>query len=133
MRRIAAGGMWATGWYYADPLLSAAIGLFIVPRTWRLLSESVGILLEGAPSDVNLAQLRESLLKIPGVAAVHDLHVWVLTSGNYAMSLHAVLHDGAEHDEVRRAICDHARAEFKIGHATVQVERAGCLPAETHL
>jgi len=129
---IAASVMWATGWYYADPLLSAAIGLFIVPRTWRLLSEAVGILLEGTPSDVNLARLRETLLQIPGVATVHDLHVWVLTSGVYAMSLHAVLHDGADHDDVRRAICDHARIAFKISHATVQVERAGCLPAETH-
>ena len=83
---------------------------------------------------MNLAQLRESLLKIPGVAAVHDLHVWVLTSGNYAMSLHAVLQDGADHDEVRRAICTHSRDSLKIGHVTVQVERGtGCLPAETHL
>lgn len=130
---IAAAVMWATGWYYADPLLSAAIGLFIIPRTWGLLSESVGILLEGTPSDVNLAQLRESLLKLPGVAAVHDLHVWVLTSGNYAMSLHAVLQEGADLDAVRRAICEHARTEFKIGHVTVQAERDGCLPADTHL
>mgnify|MGYP000228656883 CR=1 FL=1 len=129
---IAAGIMWATGWYYADPLISAGIGVFILPRTWSLLREAVGILLEGTPSDVNLAALRVALEKLPGVAAVHDLHVWALTSGVYAMSLHAVLKDDASHDEVCNAIREHARSAFKINHSTVQVERVCCPPSETH-
>lgn len=129
---IAAGIMWATGWYYADPLISAGIGLFILPRTWGLLREAVGILLEGTPSDINLTALRASLEQLAGVAAVHDLHVWALTSGVYAMSLHAVLKENASHDEVCRTIRDHARDAFKISHTTVQVERAGCPPTETH-
>src|SRR5207344_2401482 len=83
--------VWTTGWYYADPLASAAIGLFILPRTWRLLREAVRILLEGTPADVNLAVLRDALEAVPGVSAVHDLHVWALTSGMNAMSLHAVI------------------------------------------
>lgn len=129
---VAAGIMWVTGWYYADPLISVGIGLFILPRTWMLLREAVGILLEGTPSDVNLAALRTALETLPGVAAVHDLHVWALTSGVYAMSLHAVLKDDAGHDEVCLAIRQHARSAFKINHSTVQVERACCPPAETH-
>jgi cobalt-zinc-cadmium efflux system protein len=130
---LAAAIMWGTGWYYVDPLISVAIGLFIVPRTWRLLSEAVGILLEGTPADVNLTNLRASLEKLPGVAGVHDLHVWTLTSGVYAMSLHAVLKDDAVHEAVIRTICDHARSTYKITHTTVQVERAGCSPADTHI
>ena len=86
----------------------------------------------GTPSDVNLAALRTALETLPGVAAVHDLHVWALTSGVYAMSLHAVLKDDAGHDEVCLAIRQHARSAFKINHSTVQVERACCPPAETH-
>lgn len=129
---IAAGIMWATGWYYADPIISAGIALFILPRTWGLLREAVGILLEGTPSDINMAALRTSLEQLAGVAAVHDLHVWALTSGVYAMSLHAVLREDASHDEVCRVIQNHARDAFKISHTTVQVERAGCSPADTH-
>ncbi len=130
---IAAAVMWTTGWYYADPLLSAAIGLFILPRTWRLLSEAVGILLEGTPADVNLAELRASLLQLPGVAGVHDLHVWALTSGVYAMSLHAVSEEDTAHEAIIKAICGHARTEYKITHTTVQVEGAGCSAADMHV
>jgi cobalt-zinc-cadmium efflux system protein len=130
---IAAAIIWATGWYYIDPLISVAIGLFILPRTWRLISEAVGILLEGTPADVNLASLRAALVSLPGVAAVHDLHVWTLTSGVYAMSVHAVPKAGITHEAVIRAICDLARTPYKITHTTVQVERSGCLPADTHL
>jgi cobalt-zinc-cadmium efflux system protein len=85
--------MLTTGWYYADPILSAAIGLFILPRTWKLMSEAVGILLEGTPSNVNLAAVREALLAVRGVAGVHDLHVWTLTSGMNALSAHVVIAD----------------------------------------
>ncbi|MFN2512916.1 MAG: TolC family protein [Pyrinomonadaceae bacterium] len=84
-----------TGWYYADPMISAGIGLFILPRTWLLLRDAVGVLLEGTPADVNLAALREAIKDVAGVADVHDLHVWSLTSDVNAMSVHAVLADHA--------------------------------------
>lgn len=125
--------MWRTGWYYADPLISVVIGLFILPRTWLLLREGVGVLLEGTPSDVNLAALRESIKDVTGVADVHDLHVWSLTSGVNAMSVHTVLADHALHDEVLAAVHKRVAAEFKIHHATVQVECQGCGVDETHL
>src|SRR5262249_5713358 len=73
--------MLTTGWYYADPLISVAIGLFILPRTWLLLRDVVGVLLEGTPADVNLAALRETIQRVNGGSDVHDLHVWLLTSG----------------------------------------------------
>src|SRR6185295_10920181 len=125
--------MLATGWYYADPLISAAIGLFILPRTWLLIRDAVGVLLEGTPADVNLAALRETIEEVPGVADVHDLHVWSLTSGVNAMSVHTVLADHALHDEVLAAVQRQVTSEFKIMHATVQVECKGCAAYETHL
>lgn len=130
---VAAVVMLTTGWYYADPLISAGIGLFILPRTWLLMKDAVGVLLEGTPSDVNLASLRESIAEVPGVASVHDLHVWSLTSGVNAMSVHAVLADHALHDEVLAAVQKRVTLDFKIAHATVQVECKGCAAYETHL
>jgi len=125
--------MLTTGWYYADPLISAGIGLFILPRTWLLLRDVVGVLLEGTPADVNLAALRETIQRVNGVADVHDLHVWSLTSGVNAMSVHTVLADHALHDEVLAAVRHQVTSEFKIMHATVQVECKGCAAYETHL
>ena len=125
--------MLTTGWYYADPLISAGIGLFILPRTWLLLRDAVGVLLEGTPADVNLAALRATIESVAGVADVHDLHVWSLTSGVNAMSVHTVLADHALHDEVLTAVRQQVTSEFKIVHATVQVECQGCAAYETHL
>jgi cobalt-zinc-cadmium efflux system protein len=125
--------MLTSGWYYADPLISAGIGLFILPRTWLLLRDAVGVLLEGTPTDVNLATLREAIGNVNGVAEIHDLHVWSLTSGVNAMSVHTVLADHGLHDKVLAAIQKKVTSEFKIAHATVQVECKGCAAYETHL
>ena len=125
--------MLTTGCYYADPLISAGIGLFILPRTWALLKESVGVLLEGTPTDVNLENLRESLTKIEGVAGIHDLHVWSLTSGVNAMSVHAVLMSDDQHDAVMKRVHDFVTKNFKISHVTVQTECEGYAEHETHL
>ena len=125
--------MLTTGWYYADPIISACIGLFILPRTWALLKDAVGVLIEGTPADVDLPKLRESLEKIEGVAGIHDLHVWSLTSGVNAMSVHAVLADTAEHDDVLARVHEHCTEEFKISHVTVQTERGDFATHETHL
>lgn len=118
--------MLATGWSIVDPIISAGIGLFILPRTWSLLSEAVGVLLEGTPSDVNVTALRDALLGVAGVAGVHDLHVWTLTSGVNAMSVHVVLGDGADHDGVRCAVQSAVSGPFRIAHVTVQAERGHC-------
>lgn len=130
---LAASVMLATGWYYADPILSAAIALFILPRTWKLMSEAVGILLEGTPSNVNLASVREALLAVPGVAGVHDLHVWTLTSGMNALSAHVFLADDGRHDPVLEGIRKRLADGFEIHHVTVQVEGGGCPDETTHL
>lgn len=125
--------MLTTGWYYADPIISAGIGLFIFPRTWSLLKDAVGVLLEGTPSDVNIASLRESLGKIEGVADIHDLHVWSLTSGVNALSVHTVLSEGAKYEDVLARVHEHCLDNFKISHVTVQVEPKDFAEHETHL
>ena len=125
--------MLTTGWYYADPLISAGIGLFILPRTWALLKDAVGVLLEGTPTDVNIASLRDGLSEIEGVEEVHDLHVWSLTSGVNALSVHAVLAEGAEHDDVLQRVHETCTSAYKIAHVTVQTERREFSYHETHL
>ena len=111
-----------TGWVYADPLFGAAIGLFILPRAWRLGSRAVRILVQAAPRGLDLAELRGRLAGIEGVSDVHDLHVWTLTSEMEVASVH--LMTPTETDT--HAILDEAttllRDEYRIAHATLQVE-----------
>lgn len=111
-----------TGWTLADPIVGAAIGLFIVPRTWRLLKEAVHILLEGVPAEIDLTLLERVLREIPGVAAVHDLHVWTLTSGLDSMSGHIVLDDMAEAQRILRTARDLMKEKFGLEHVTIQIE-----------
>lgn len=130
---VAGAIMWATGWYYADPILSAGIGLFILPRTWKLLTEAIGVLLEGTPHDVNMVELRAAIGAVSGVASVHDLHAWTITSGMNAVSVHVVRTDEAVHDDVLVAVKARVTSGFNIHHVTVQVESPGCCDTETHL
>jgi cobalt-zinc-cadmium efflux system protein len=130
---VAAAVMMVTGWFVVDPIISAAIGLFILPRTWTLLREAVGVLLEGTPAGVNVAALRETLRSVNGVAGVHDLHVWSLTSGVNAMSAHLLLAPGASHDEVRSEAATAVTNGFPVAHVTLQTEVQPCGDAAAHL
>jgi cobalt-zinc-cadmium efflux system protein len=131
---IAAGiVMLLTGWYYADPLVSAGIGLFILPRTWKLLTDAVGVLLEGTPAEVNVAAVREALARLPGIAGVHDLHVWAITSGVNALSVHVVMAAGGDLADVLNRARECVADGFPIFHVTVQVEPPGFVESETHL
>jgi cobalt-zinc-cadmium efflux system protein len=122
---IAAVAMWLTGWSYADPIVSAGIGLFILPRTVRLMTDAVGVLLEGTPADVNVGELRAAIGAIRGVAGVHDLHVWTLTSGVNALSVHVVTTQPGELGELLSRVDQCATSRFHIAHVTVQVEPVG--------
>jgi cobalt-zinc-cadmium efflux system protein len=116
----------ATGWFWVDPLVAVAIALFVVPRTWGLLREAVHVLLEGTPPEVDLAALRAAMEGVPGVKAVHDLHVWTLTSGIHALSAHAVLQEGAAHGTVLGTLRQRVVDGFPISHVTVQLEERCC-------
>lgn len=111
-----------TGWTLADPLVGAAIGIFIVPRTWGLLSQAVHILLEGTPTGVDIPQLEGALRVLPGVNDVHDLHVWTITSGTDSMSGHLVVDEGTDEQHVLRHARELLHEKFGIDHVTIQVE-----------
>lgn len=116
-----------TGWLWVDVLVAAGIGLWVMPRTWILLKESLNILLEGIPKGIELDVIEQALLALPGVAAVHDLHVWALTSGKNSLTVHLVL-DAAGEEQGVLARARHLLAEsFAIHHTTVQIEVEPCL------
>ena len=114
-----------TGWLYADPLIGAGIGLFILPRTYKLASQAVRILIEAAPPGVDVDAVEARLLTVPGVTGVHDLHVWTLTSGIDAASAHVVLADGADSHQVLDAVTTVLADEYEVAHSTIQCEPAG--------
>ncbi|MBA2624360.1 MAG: cation transporter [Acidimicrobiia bacterium] len=126
---IGAGVVALTGWGWVDPVVAVAIGLWILPRTWRLAGRALRILLEAAPSGVDLGRLSTDLAGLPGVVDVHDVHVWTLTSEMEAASAHLMV----AVDTDNHAVLDQARVLLKEGygltHATLQVEpedHAGC-------
>ena len=124
--------MLTTGWYYADPLISAGIGLFILPRTWKLLREATVVLLEGTPADVDIEAVRRTIAALPGVAAVHDLHAWTLTSGINALSAHVVADANTSQSDLLRTVHDGVTASHAFAHVTIQIEPSGWEQGDTH-
>ncbi|MGW0655625.1 cation diffusion facilitator family transporter [Streptomyces umbrinus] len=118
-----------TGWQAADPVASIVIGLMIVPRTWKLPRETLNVLLEAAPEDVDMAAVRSHIRALPGVEGVHDLHAWTITSGLPVLSAHVVVEaealDTIGHEkmlhELRTCLGDH----FDVEHCTFQLEPDG--------
>jgi cobalt-zinc-cadmium efflux system protein len=128
---VAAAVIGLTGWPYADPIVAVAVGLFILPRTWRLARAAVRILVQAAPEHLDVTAVRSRLAEVPGVCDVHDLHVWTLTSGMDVASAHLTLDESAQVGPVLVAAREALHDDFDIGHATLQVEpKAGdCHPA----
>jgi cobalt-zinc-cadmium efflux system protein len=115
-----------TGWTLADPIVSIALSLLILVGAWRLLRESTDILLEAAPRHVSMPEVQRRMLAVPGVSAVHDLHVWTVTTGMVAMSGHAVVPDLVAHPGVLEGIRGEM-GRLGIGHVTIQLEvEDGC-------
>lgn len=128
---VAAVVIGVTGWSYADPIVAVAVGLFILPRTWRLARAAVRILVQAAPEHLDVTAVQRRLAAVPGVCDVHDLHVWTLTSGMEVASAHLTLDESAQVGPVLVAAREALHDDFHIGHATLQVEpRSGdCHPA----
>ncbi len=122
----------ATGWLGADPIASLLTTALIIRGAWRLVAESVDVLLESTPSHISVGAVRAQLLAIPGVEGVHDLHVWTVTSGVIAMSAHAVVREPERHQHVLEHMHD-AMQLFGIKHVTVQLERREMAERELHL
>ncbi|MEJ5254886.1 MAG: cation diffusion facilitator family transporter [Acidimicrobiales bacterium] len=126
---VAAAVVGLTGWTYADPLIAAAVGVFIFPRTLRLGGQALRILVQAAPPGIDVEEVRAELAALPSVLDVHDLHLWTLTSDMEVASAHLMIAEGAD----SHAVLDRAREvlsdRYGIDHATLQVEpesHTGC-------
>ncbi|RSM71649.1 cation transporter [Actinoplanes sp. ATCC 53533] len=122
-----------TGWQYADPIIAVAVALFIVPRTLSLARSAVRILVQAAPENIDVGAVAQTLSEVEGVAQVHDLHLWTLTSGMDVAQAHLVLQSRADLADVLAAARQALDDRYHIAHATLQVEPAGadgvCHPA----
>ncbi len=118
------------GWTIADPVASIVMTVLIVRGAWQLVRESVDVLLEAVPPHISLDAVRTAIGNVPGVCSVHDLHVWTVTSGMVAMSVHVVVPSADDHQPALEQV--HASmARFGIHHVTVQIEGtelADCVP-----
>jgi cobalt-zinc-cadmium efflux system protein len=113
-----------TGWTPIDAIASVAIGVLIMPRTWRLLRDAIDILLEATPKGMRIDDVRAHILDAHGVADVHDLHAWTITSGMNVVSAHVVMRPGADPPAVLDELCRCLSADFDIEHSTFQLETA---------
>ena len=123
---LSGGLILLTGWSIVDPLVSLIIVAVILIGTWGLLKDSVNLALDAAPSGMDVAAIREALLALPGVTAVHDLHVWGLSTTATALTAHLV-HDRADPAALLAEAQGLARDRFRIRHTTLQLE-TGALP-----
>ncbi|MBL0696745.1 cation diffusion facilitator family transporter [Comamonas sp. JC664] len=121
---VGAGIMAYTGWYIVDPIISVVISVVIVVGAVRLVRDAVDVLMEAVPAHVDLAQIKELMLRAQGVTAVHDLHVWTISSGVYALSAHLVVQDPmvCNNDEILSAVKHDLYDRFGIDHTTIQIE-----------
>jgi cobalt-zinc-cadmium efflux system protein len=114
--------MLTTGWFLADPIISVLIAGLILVSSWRLLRESLGVLLEAVPAHVDVSELEGALKAVPGVEGVHDLHVWTVTSGFIALSCHCELDGRRDADQVLADLCRLIHERYGIRHITIQPE-----------
>ncbi len=119
-----------SGTSIADPLVSILIGFLILGSSWGILKESVDVLLEAIPAGMNIAEVEQTIARVHGVLAVHDLHVWTIGSGMICCSCHVMVNEQSVRsgENVLRGVTDELRSNFGIDHTTIQVEVEGCDP-----
>ncbi len=118
-----------TGWLWLDPAISLVVSAIIVVGTWGLLRDSTNLALDAVPPGVNPAKVTAFLQKLPGVSAVHDLHIWGMSTTETALTAHLVRPGAGLDDDMLHDACEELRKHFGIGHATFQVENgAGAHP-----
>ena len=121
-----------TGWYYADPIISALIGLLVLGSSWKLLRDSTNVLLEGTPRGIDADEVGRSMAASEGVEEVHDLHIWTITSGFPALAAHVLVGRDENCHARRRDLEELLAREYGIQHTTLQVDHAGDHQATLH-
>ena len=130
---VTAGALvWALHWEWADPAMSILIGLLVVYSSWSLLKQSATILMEAAPAGVNVDEVRDAMRSMPGVDAVHDLHIWTISTGINSLSAHVIAPDQAQHGAILRALQALLGERFGIRHVTIQIELREVIEGEAH-
>lgn len=131
---VAGAVIYYTGWYPIDPILSILIGVLIIASSFRLLRESLRILMEGVPMHINLETVLRELKNVHGVLDVHDLHIWTLSSGSIALSAHINIHNIREWKSILNALSILLNKNHHIHHITLQPESDifDCKPCEKH-
>jgi cobalt-zinc-cadmium efflux system protein len=127
---FAAVTIYFTEWKSVDSVIAILIGLWVLPRTFVLLKESINILLEGVPKEIDFNKLKDSMCKIEGVLDVHELHVWAISSDKISLTSHLVIDPTYDNEMVLNMIRQLLLSEFKISHTTLQHERTKCLDDE---
>jgi len=122
-----------TGWYAADAVAACAIGVLVLVSAWGLVRESLDVLMEAVPPHIDLDSLRRAMEQVPGTCRVHDLHVWTITTGRYALSAHAVVDASANGDAILAQMRDLLAEHFDVQHVTIQLEcERPCEPETVH-
>jgi len=114
--------MLAFDWYAADPIISVFVSLLILKSAWGIIQHTVHVLMEGTPSSIDQAEVKESLMAIDGVKDVHDLHIWTITSGFDSLSCHVLVEDGKDCQGVLQNAIRLIEQKYGIEHTTIQVE-----------
>jgi cobalt-zinc-cadmium efflux system protein len=114
--------IYTLGWRWADPAASLLIGLLVIFSSLSLLRETVDVLMEAAPAHIDVDKVRNAIAELPGVQAVHDLHVWTITSGMVSLSGHVVAKDGSDTGPLLQLVCNRLHQHFGIDHSTIQIE-----------
>jgi cobalt-zinc-cadmium efflux system protein len=119
---IGAGVIALTGLQWIDPALSLGIAVVIVAGTWGLLRDSVNLALDGAPREIDVAEVRAWLAGLPGVEEIHDLHIWAMSTTETALTAHVIRPANDDADHFLHTTCEALSQRFNIGHSTLQVE-----------
>ncbi|MBT6158159.1 MAG: cation transporter [Planctomycetaceae bacterium] len=128
---LAAGLIWAFGWYWSDPVASLIIGLLVIYSSWRLLAEATAVLMESAPRGIDVDEVRDAVVAMDDVKGIHDLHIWTITSGLDSLSAHVVSDDGQSHPDLLTRLRTMLHDRFGIDHITIQIEPEGFVERET--
>jgi cobalt-zinc-cadmium efflux system protein len=123
---IAAFAIRVTGWHWLDPAVSLAIGAVIVWGTWGLLRESINLSMDAVPAGIDPHAVEDYLANLAGVTAVHDLHIWAMSTTEVALTVHLVMAEAPRGDLFLHEVGDGLRERFGIGHATTQIECGDC-------
>lgn len=123
---IAGFAIQATGWRWLDPAVSLGIGAVITWGTWGLLRESVNLSMDAVPEGIDPAAVESYLATLPGVSAIHDLHIWAMSTTEAALTVHLVMANPPRNDEFLHVVCEKLDERFGIRHATTQIECGDC-------